>query len=86
MSKGFIPGIHEAVDHVSQLSGRANAGPAQTLARQDREPDFHLVEPGGSCRGIMEVDIGMTFEPAIIFGLMGTEVVEHNMDLPSVAA
>ena len=28
----------------------------------------------------MEVDIRMTLEPAIIFGLVSAEVVEHDMD------
>src|SRR5215470_601082 len=45
MCEVFIPGINKAVKHIAQLSGRTHTGPAQTFARQDREPDFHLVEP-----------------------------------------
>ncbi len=33
MRKGRIPGLHKAVDHRPQLSGRTQAGPAQALAR-----------------------------------------------------
>ena len=37
----------EAIDSFPDLTGRGKAGPAQSLTRQDAEPDFHLVEPTG---------------------------------------
>src|SRR6516165_3802773 len=48
----------------------------QRLSLQDREPVFDLVEPGGPRRREVE----MTFEPAIVPGLVGVQVVEDDMD------
>src|SRR6516225_12269581 len=48
----------------------------QRLSLQDREPVFALVEPGGPRRREVE----MTFEPAIVPGLVGIQVVEDDMD------
>src|SRR4029450_10029816 len=44
------------------------------------EPDFHLIEPGGPRRGEVEMNVGVTLEPAILAGLVGVEIVENDVD------
>jgi hypothetical protein len=39
-----------------------------------------LIEPGGACRGEVEMHVRVTLEPAIVLGLVGVEVVEDHMD------
>lgn len=46
---------------------------------RDREPDFHLIKPRCFCWHEVAADIGVASEPAVIFGLMGAEVVESDM-------
>ena len=46
---------------------------------QDREPDLDLIEPGSTGRGEVEMYVGMTLEPAVVFRLMGVEIVEDWM-------
>ena len=77
----LVVGFDEAVDVVSQVLEAVERCTFERLTRQDGEPDFHLVEPGGACRGEVEVDIWMAFEPAVAFRLVGAEVVEDDMDL-----
>src|SRR5271166_5211122 len=57
-----------------------NDAPCRDFPFQDREPNFDLIEPGGSCRGEVEMHVGVTLEPAVVFGLVGVEVVEDHMD------
>ena len=52
----------------------------QRPSLQDREPVFDLVEPGGPRRREVETHVRMTFEPAIVPGLVGVQVVEDDMD------
>ena len=33
----------------------------------------------------MKMDVGMTLEPAVVFGLMSIEVIENDMDFSVVA-
>jgi hypothetical protein len=49
-----------------------------TLGRQDREPDFDLIEPG--CFGGGEMDVRVTLQPAVILGLVCVEIVERPAD------
>ena len=52
----------------------------QRLSLQDREPDFHLVEPRGPRRREVEPDVRVTLEPAVVPGLVSVEVVEDDVD------
>ena len=52
----------------------------ERLALQDREPDLDLIEPGSTGRREVEMYVGMTLEPAVVFRLMGVEIVEDDMD------
>lgn len=75
-----IVGLDEGIDVGSELFDRGEGFTTERLSLQDREPDFHLVEPGGPGRCEVEVHVRMTPDPAVIFGLVGIEVVEHDMD------
>ena len=44
---GFVVGRNEGIDMLPELFDGAERCAAQGLALQDREPDFHLVEPRG---------------------------------------
>ena len=63
---GFVVGINEGIDMLPELFDGAERCAAQGLALQDREPDFHLVEPRGPRWSEVEVDIRMTLEPAVV--------------------
>jgi hypothetical protein len=52
----------------------------QGFSLQDGEPDLHLVEPRGSRRGEVERHVRITFEPAIVLGLVSVEVVEDHVN------
>src|SRR5262249_6014499 len=71
----------EVLDRLPELFGTAKAGASQGLSGEDAEPDLHLVEPTGRGRGEVEDDIGVRGQPSVIF-LMGTIVVEDDVDLP----
>src|SRR6201993_775791 len=71
----------EGVDLVAQLAWRGEAGPGQGLAGEDGEPDFNLIEPGGVGRREVKMDVLVACQPAIVFGLMGVQIVENDMNL-----
>src|ERR1700704_6303109 len=75
-----IVGFNEVIDVLPELFDRFEGRVAEGLALQDREPDFHLVEPGSPRRREMKPYVGMTLEPAVVFGFVGIEVVEDDMD------
>jgi hypothetical protein len=43
----LIVGSDEGVDLIAYLARRCEAGTGQGVSGKDREPHFHLVEPGG---------------------------------------
>ena len=47
---------------------------------QDREPDLDLVEPRSPRWREVEAHVGMTLEPAVVFGLVSIEIVEDDID------
>jgi hypothetical protein len=52
-----IIGGDEGVDMSHQLLAVVERGPRQGLGRQDREPDFDLIEPGRLGRSEVEMDV-----------------------------
>src|SRR5512139_3189345 len=76
----FVISLDESIDMLPQLRDRSERGAMQRLSFQDREPDFDLVEPGRSRRREVEVHVRMALEPAVVSGLVGVEVVEHDVD------
>jgi hypothetical protein len=69
-----IVGHQEAINGVSDLARRGKAGAAQSLPRENAEPDFDLVEPAGMSRGVMEVNMGVACQPAIPLRFMAAEI------------
>jgi len=71
----------EGVDLVANLPRRGEAGAGQGFAGENREPDFDLVQPRGMGRSEVKVDVGVSGQPAIVFGLVGVQVVQDDMSL-----
>jgi hypothetical protein len=71
----FIIGLDEIVDVFAQLGYGFEGSTAQRFSFEDREPDLDLIEPGCSGRREVELHVGMTLEPTVIFGLMGIEII-----------
>ena len=66
----LVVGFDEGIDVLAELGDGSERGAVQRLSLQDREPDFDLVEPGGPRRREVEMHVRMTFEPAIVPGLV----------------
>ena len=56
-----------------------NEAPARAFAARI-ENQIDLIEPGGLCRGQVEMNVCVTLQPAIVLGLVGVEIVENNME------
>src|SRR5580765_7128964 len=76
----LIIGFDEGIDVLPELLDGGEGGAVQGLSFKDREPDLDLIEPGGSGRSEVEMHIRVTLEPAVVFGLVGVEVVEDDVD------
>ena len=75
-----VVGLDEGIDVLSELFDRGEGSAVQRLSFQDREPDFHLIEPGGPCRREVKTNVRVAPEPAIVPGLVGVEVVENDVN------
>ena len=53
----------------------------KSLPPENTEPALDLVEPGGVRRSIVEMDIGVTRQPAAVFGLMDVQIVKDDVQL-----
>ena len=78
---GLIVGLDEGIDLIANLTWRGEAGASQGFGGENGEPDLHLIEPGGMGRRKMEMYILVPRPPAIVFRLMGIEIVQNHMDL-----
>ena len=76
-----IIGLDEGIDVLPELGNGGEGSAAQRLSGEDREPDFDLIEPRGAGRREVEVDVGMTLEPAVVLWLVGLQIVEDDVDL-----
>jgi hypothetical protein len=68
----------EGIDLLTQLAWRREADAGQGLAGEDGEPDFDLIEPRSVGRGEVKMDVLVAHQPAIVFGLVGVQVVEAD--------
>ena len=75
-----VVGLDEGIDVLPELFDRGEGGAVQRLSFQDREPDFHLIEPGSPGRREVEMNVRVAPEPAVVLGFVGAEVVEDDMD------
>jgi hypothetical protein len=55
------------------------------IGYEDREPDFDLVQPRGMGRGEVKVKVGVWGQPAVVFGLVGVQVVQDDVNVPAGA-
>ena len=80
---GLIIGLDKGVDLIAQLAWRGEARAGQGFGGENGEPYLHLIEPGGMGRRKMEMDVLVPRQPAVVFGLVGIEIVQNHMDLPA---
>src|SRR5260370_8322046 len=74
---------HKAINGLPQLRYGGEAGTLQGLAAQDAEPALDLIEPGSVRGRVVKTDVGVTSPPAVVLGLMATQVVHNHMQLPA---
>src|SRR5665811_733858 len=74
--RDLVVGGGEPLDCVAHLARRGVARSPEGGPFEDGEPDLDLVEPRRVGRGEVEVDVPMASQPAVVLGLVGTEVVE----------
>ena len=77
---GFVVVGDEILDMGDEFWNTSERGSVERLSREDREPDFDLVKPGGVRRGEVEMHVLVTLQPHVALGLVGREIVEHDMD------
>jgi len=78
----FGVGRDKGIDSFTHVPGRKCIEPPESLPPQYAKPAFHLVEPRGMSRSVMEVDVGMLDHPAVMLGLVGIKVVQDDMEFP----
>ncbi len=78
-SSVLVVGGNKFVNGLAYLVGRSETCSVDHLAGKDAEPYLHLVEPRGMRRGIVKMDVRVAGQPAVMFGLMGVKVIQHDM-------
>src|SRR5262249_34173846 len=78
---GFIIGLDEGIDLIANLAWRGETRAGQSFGGENGEPYLDLIEPGGMGRRKMEMDVLVPRQPAVVFGLVGIEIVQNHMDL-----
>ena len=71
---------HKRFDGGPKLIFAGKTGAAQRFARQQSEPDFHLVEPTGGGWREMELDSSLIFGKPIRILFMRTVVIQNHVD------
>jgi len=56
------------------------AAALQGVAGEQTEPDLDLVEPRSVGGSEVEMDVGMALQPAVVFGFVGVEIVEDDVE------
>ena len=77
----LVIGGDKGIDLLAHLSRRGEAGAGQGIAGEDREPDFDLVQPRGVGRREVKMDVLVARPPAIVFRLMGVQIVQDDVQL-----
>ena len=80
---GLVIRLDKGVDLIANLAWRGETRAGQGFGGENREPYLHLIEPAGMGRRKMEMDILVPSQPAVVFWLVGIEIVQDHMDLPA---
>src|ERR1700759_3343002 len=78
---GLVVSVDKGVDLIANLAWRGETRAGQGFGGENGEPYLHLIEPGRMGRGKMEMDVLVPSQPAVVFGLVGIEIVQNHMDL-----
>ena len=70
----------EIINGPSQLGDGKETCPSQGMPSEQAEPDLNLIEPRGMGRREVEMNVRMASQPAIMFGLVGAEVIQDDMN------
>ena len=70
----------EVIDRFTQLFDFDKAGSPERLAAQNAKPTFNLIKPGSAGGRKVQMHVGMAFEPAVVLGLVGIEIVEDDVN------
>src|SRR5579863_40383 len=76
-----VVNFDKPVDSVAQLAGRGETGAAQSGAAEDAEPAFHLIQPRAIGWSVVQMDVGVSLQPAILLRFVGVQVVQDDMHL-----
>ena len=79
-SRVAIVVFDEFIDGLAQLSNTGKVGSLQGLAAQDTKPNLNLIEPGGVGWSEMKMHIGVSSQPAILFGLVAGKIIQNHMN------
>ena len=69
----------EGIDVLSQLLDGGEGRTLEGFSFEDREPNLHLIEPGGCSRLEVEMHVRMPLEPALILRFVGVEIVDDDV-------
>src|SRR3974377_506213 len=67
---------------IASMSRRtlAKFAPWRALRLGGGEPAFNLIEPGDWGGNKVKTHLGMSFEPAVLFGLVSVEIVQDDVE------
>src|SRR5437016_13952690 len=74
----LIPTGHKSFDCFDQHADAGEVSALQGATAQDAKPAFNLIEPAAVGGNEVKMHIGMGFEPAVLFGLMGVKIVDRK--------
>ena len=77
----LVVGGDKFVDGVADLLRRGETDTLEGLLLEDAEPYLDLIHPGGVGRYEVKFHHRVLLEPAIVFRLVGVQVVEYDVDL-----
>ena len=75
----LIPAGNESFDCLDEHPEAGKVCALKGAAAQDAKPAFNLIEPGAVRGNKVKMHIGMSLEPAVLFGLVGVEIVQNHV-------
>ena len=77
----LIPTCHKSFDCFDQHADAGEVSALQGAPAQDAKPAFNLIEPAAVGGNKVKMHMGMGFEPAVLFRLMGVKIVQNHVQL-----